>query len=105
MEISNDSKKFLKKVRKERFDAADDEIIEQLLRAGYVRRNYYVDSMDVCREDANRPFSITEDGKAYLESQRRAMWRYIAASILVPLAVGAFSGIATSIILALLNTL
>ena len=42
MEISNDSKKFLKKVRKERFDAADDEIIEQLLRAGYVRRNYYL---------------------------------------------------------------
>ena len=103
MELSNDAKAALKRIKKNRFDRIpSDDVIGQLLRAEYVCRNYVTNNIGVSEEDPDKPFAITEDGKAYLESQRRAVWRYVIASILVPLTVGAFSGIVTVIISALL---
>lgn len=98
--ISIESLKAMKKLCKNSYAQLPDDIINELMDAGYVYSNTVIqDTSGLCVGDG---YTVTRKGRAYIESQRIFSVPYIFKNILVPILVGVGSSIITTLLLTLL---
>lgn len=98
--VSDRSEKILSKLKTKNYvyTELDDPSIHQLVERKFIRYEYvYDEARDLYVENNAEPFSITEDGLAYLADLSKGTFRFWLGSVIIPIIVAFLTALITTL--------